>query len=93
MERIWVSVFVDAKPVGLVAADLERADLLAAGLGDGAHGFSVELPAELRDGREHAVRVMAGRSNTPLPARFGLIRSSTPQRQSSYRVLPPSSPR
>jgi hypothetical protein len=66
LQRIWVTVFVDDEPVGLVPADLERVDLLAAGLGDGAHGFSVELPARLRDG-EHHLRVMAGRSNTRLP--------------------------
>src|SRR5580704_8072186 len=72
LERIWVAVFVDDEPVGLVPAELERVDLLAAGLGDGVHGFSVELPAGLRDGG-HDLRVMAGRSNTRLPVASGFI--------------------
>jgi len=70
LERIWVAVFVDGEPVGLVAADLERSDLLAAGVGDGAHGFAVPLPAELQDG-EHDVRVTAGSSNVPLSLASG----------------------
>jgi hypothetical protein len=79
-ERIWVSVFVDDEPIGLTAADLQRPDLLAAGFGDGAHGFSIELPAKLRGDAEHSVaersvRVMAGRSNTPLPAASDLIQN------------------
>ena len=74
LERIWVSVFVDDEPVGLVAADLERADLLTVGFGDGAHGFEIELPTRLRsDGQQHTVRVMAGRSNTQLPAASAFI--------------------
>jgi hypothetical protein len=66
-ERIWVSVFVDDEPVGLVVADLKRADLLAAGIGDGAHGFSVALPASLSDDGRRSLRVMAGGANTRLP--------------------------
>jgi hypothetical protein len=66
-ERVWVSVFVDEEPIGLVAADLQRPDLLAAGVGDGAHGFSVTLPPALRNGAHHSVRAMAGGANTQLP--------------------------
>jgi hypothetical protein len=79
MERIWVTVFVEDEPVGLVAADLRRPDLLAAGFGDGAHGFSVELPPELRDGAMHAVRAMAGSSNTPLPTASGFVPNIDPR--------------
>ncbi len=78
MERIWVTVFVDDEPVGLVAADLKRADLLAAGLGDGAHGFAFELPARRREGGQHTLRAMAGRSNTQLPTVSGLIAAVDP---------------
>jgi len=88
-ERIWVSVFVDDEPVGLVAADLERPDLLAAGLGDGAHGFAVELPAELRDGKERAVRVMAGRSNTQLSAVSSFTASINGADRASFTTVEP----
>src|SRR5271166_1422790 len=66
LERIWVTVFVDEEPIALVAADLERRDLLDAGMGDGAHGFSVQLPIGLCDDGQHTVQVMAGKANTPL---------------------------
>ncbi len=89
-ERVWVSVFVEDEPVGLVPADLKRVDLLAAGVGDGAHGFSVELPASLRGGG-HAVRVMAGRSNTQLPAassfRFGTATNATPGSNGAHSTV------
>jgi hypothetical protein len=65
-ERIWVVVFVDDEPVGLAAADLERRDLQAARIGDGAHGFAVKIPALPGNGVTHAIRVMAGGSNTEL---------------------------
>jgi hypothetical protein len=65
-ERIWVALFVDDEPVGLTAADLERRDLLAVGVGDGAHGFAIEIPPPLRSGGGHVIRVMAGGSNTQL---------------------------
>ncbi len=88
MERIWVTVFVDDEPVGLVAADLKRVDLLAAGLGDGAHGFAVELPARLRDSGQHALRAMAGRSNTQLPAVSWLSAAVDPAERSSNGAHP-----
>jgi hypothetical protein len=44
-ERIWVAVFRDGEPVGGAMADMARSDLLAAGIGDGAHGFAIEIPA------------------------------------------------
>jgi hypothetical protein len=70
LERIWVTIFIDDAPVSVTSADLVRSDLLAAGIGDGAHGFEVELPVQLRDG-EHEVRAMAGRSNMRLPHAAG----------------------
>lgn len=73
-ERIWVTLFVDDAPAGIAPADLERRDLLAAGVGDGAHGFAIKIPPPpLHHAGKHAVRVMAGGSNTQLRPSTGFI--------------------
>jgi hypothetical protein len=43
--RPWVRVTVDGEDVGGGFADLHRASLVAMGIGDGGHGFSIELPS------------------------------------------------
>jgi SAM-dependent methyltransferase len=54
---VVVEVLVDGTLRGTVEADKYRQDLLAAGIGDGNHGFSFRLPAETGDGREHQIHV------------------------------------
>ncbi len=51
-------------------ADVYRGDLLAAGKGNGSHGFELRTPSRLRDGEPHTIRLrVAGSSfdltNTP----------------------------
>jgi hypothetical protein len=48
-----VELFIDGQSVGRAFADLHRADLEREGVGNGRHGFSIEVPAALRDGRHH----------------------------------------
>jgi hypothetical protein len=43
-QRIRLLVLVDGEPVGSTRADMFRGDLVAAGIGDGAHGFNYLLP-------------------------------------------------
>jgi hypothetical protein len=52
---IDVELFVDGQLAGRALADLHRGDLEREGLGDGRHGFSIEIPSDLRDGRHHRV--------------------------------------
>lgn len=52
---IEVDVFADGNFLTRTVADLFRADLVVAGKGDGRHGFSVPVPASLRDGNSHAI--------------------------------------
>jgi hypothetical protein len=49
--------------IAKVPADLYRADLPDAGIGDGEHGFYYPLPNSLKDGRPHSIRVKIADSN------------------------------
>jgi alginate O-acetyltransferase complex protein AlgJ len=69
--RLSLDVFVDNKLVRKVVADEPRADLLARGVGDGAHGFRVELPCHVLDGRRHYVGVAARGIGFGLPPAHG----------------------
>lgn len=63
---VEVELFIDGQSAGHALADMHRADLERAGMGDGRHGFSIEVPAALRDGRHHRVEARSrdGRSIT-----------------------------
>ncbi len=50
-----IDVLVDGRVYATVPADQYRADLQAAGRGDGRHGFVWPLPSALRDGRRHRI--------------------------------------
>jgi hypothetical protein len=54
---VVLDIFVDGTRVDTVTADGFREDLLEAGKGNGRHGFTAPLPASLRDGKAHRVRV------------------------------------
>lgn len=57
-QRIQVRVWDGDTPLATVTADQFRQDLLDAGVGDGKHGFSLPIPASLRDDKPHTIRVM-----------------------------------
>jgi len=46
-----------AQTIATVRANQFRQDLLNAGIGNGQHGFSLSLPASLRDGRSHWIQI------------------------------------
>lgn len=54
---IIVTLFDGSQPVASILADQYRADLVAAGIGDGRHSFSFPLPDSLRDGSAHTLSV------------------------------------
>jgi hypothetical protein len=54
---ISVDILADGKLVATIPADQFRADLQAAGRGDGRHGFVWPLASSLRDGKKHRISV------------------------------------
>jgi len=66
-ERVEVVVLVDGKPVAEGVADQYREDLEKAGIGDGRHGFTIKIPDEYADGKEHKIEVQVKfRNNTKI---------------------------
>ena len=55
---ISVNIYADNNLVATVSANQFRQDLLNAGIGNGAHGFSLATPANLKDGQPHQIRVL-----------------------------------
>lgn len=65
-ERILdVNIFDDGRLLARVRADQPRGDLVL--MGRGNHGFVYWLPARVRDGRQHAIRVTVADTGQPLP--------------------------
>jgi SAM-dependent methyltransferase len=52
-QHLTLDVYIDNKLVRKTVADRPRADLAEAAIGDGTHGFEVELPLRVQDGRQH----------------------------------------
>ena len=63
---INVDIYSDNVLVMTVPADQFRQDLLNAGVGNGAHGFSFTVPVSLKDGMAHSIEVRFGGTNTLL---------------------------
>jgi hypothetical protein len=72
LKRPAVEVIVDGEIVAETVADLLRPSLLAEGIGDGRHGFVVELPARLFDGATRAISVRLSTGET-LPIAQALL--------------------
>ena len=49
-----------------IRADIPRPDVAKAKKNNGRHGFALALPASLRDGRRHAIRVFVAETNVEL---------------------------
>jgi hypothetical protein len=64
--RIELEVCVDDEPLGRCMADLEREDLVRAGIGDGRHGFRHPLAGPLTPG-DHRIVVQALAQRAVLP--------------------------
>lgn len=70
--RVKLEVELNGQLVGTGVADLPRTDLQAAGVGDGNHGFRIELPTLLLPGSDHvlAIRTPSDRMLLPLARDF-----------------------
>jgi len=70
-EPVDIEVEIDGAVFERRRADIFRADFLAAGIGSGRHGFSLQLPRSFCDRREHIVAVKCnGESLNGSPASF-----------------------
>jgi alginate O-acetyltransferase complex protein AlgJ len=58
-ERLELEVLVDGAVAARARAECQRPDLLDAGIGDGAHGFVIDLPAELATPGRHSIDIRA----------------------------------
>ena len=70
-DHVEVDIFDGPSSLGSVRAERPRADLAAAGIGNGRCGFSMATPAELLDGRRHLIwanfaGTARGLKNSPL---------------------------
>jgi hypothetical protein len=67
-----VEVLVDGVYKQTIPANIFRQDLVAAGRGDGRHGFSWPVPAALKNGKRHNVTVRFAESDPTdlLPGKF-----------------------
>jgi hypothetical protein len=54
---VTVEIYDGTVRIGTVPADAFRQDLLNAGVGNGKHGFEFRMPARVRDGAIHQIRV------------------------------------
>ncbi|MDP4025237.1 Hint domain-containing protein [Methylobacterium sp. NEAU 140] len=63
---VCLDVVVDGATVALVYADGYRADLEAAGIGDGCHGFALDLPEALDGRAPHTVELRRSADATSL---------------------------
>jgi SAM-dependent methyltransferase len=69
--HLSLDLFIDNKLVRKVVANVPRADLAASGIGAGDHGFRVELPRHVLDGRRHYVAAAARGIDFGLPMAHG----------------------
>ena len=53
-------------PLATVTANAARKDLVAAGKGNGQHGFFFQVPPALKDGQPHSIRIVVAGDNFPL---------------------------
>jgi hypothetical protein len=63
---VYVDIYDDNILLATVPANLFRSDLLAAGKGNGYHGFNWPLPAALRNGQPHILRIRFGQTGISL---------------------------
>lgn len=66
-QQLVLELYVDANLSRVIVADDFRPDLLQAGFGNGKHGFDIQLPKTIYDGKLHEVNVVVSGAKIPLP--------------------------
>lgn len=69
-EPAKVFISMDGQLIGEIVADQFRADLLEKGCGNGRHGFTFQLPATVRDGREHWIVALTAGAAEQMPGPY-----------------------
>lgn len=64
--RLTVEVSIDGRPAGRAVADRHRPDLEAAGIGDGRHGFELDVAGALALASEQRLEVRCAGSGEPI---------------------------
>jgi hypothetical protein len=64
--RLAVAVVADGRLVAVQRAAIPRDDLLAEGVGDGCHAFSIPIPEDLRYGRPRRIEALVAFAGVPL---------------------------
>lgn len=64
--KVAVSIHIDGQFWRTALANHQRRDLVEKGIGDGCHGFVVDLPEWVTDGKEHLVDVLVNGTNLQL---------------------------
>jgi glycosyltransferase involved in cell wall biosynthesis len=77
--RLLVELHVDGEPVARGLADMHRADVEAAGVGDGCCGFELVLPLSCQDGNTHRLEVMELSSGALLEGGLMIALEAAPQ--------------
>ena len=65
--RLEVELVAEGRVVARAIANGFRQSLLESGIGDGKHAFSIPLPASLRDGEPHQVKIREAYTGQELP--------------------------
>jgi SGNH hydrolase-like domain, acetyltransferase AlgX len=87
--RIVVKIVVDGEIVAEGVAGLERIDLVAAGMGDGAHGFVVDLPAAAATAGHHRILALVGPDLVALDPSPSFWQEATPRSAWSEVIFQP----
>ncbi len=74
---VWIAVSVDGMPVARGLANRCRADLAAAGIGQGWHAFSIPLPRPLDPAKQHRISVRCEADGAELPESPRLVPAAT----------------
>jgi O-antigen/teichoic acid export membrane protein len=88
--RVSVEILVDGRRVGVGLAELERDDLRAAQIGDGAHGFAIDLPVAIDDAGRHLISGRVVGETRPLTPSGGFRVTSTSAAWSATSFTPGS---
>jgi hypothetical protein len=66
---VRVEIYDGDRLLATLTADIQRADLVDSGVGDGRHGFAYTPDASLQDGKDHSIRAkLAGTDVTLVDA-------------------------
>lgn len=86
--RVRVRALVDGVEAGSTVADLHRPSLAEAGIGDGRHGFRVELAPTVALRGQHVLRI-EGDGRSPLPASAAFEHSPAEAEGPSFDIEDP----